>query len=98
MKELRFVDIKIGMENIKEDFLKKIDKYYDDFSQVETAMVNIRKSKIDATVYLLMGLDETAEDVRKKHSPLTAAQSRLLKGRVKKVVRKQRRVAKKGRK
>ena len=50
------------MENINEDFLRKIGKYYNDHSVTIKAMENIEKYKLNVGVYLLMGLDET-EDV-----------------------------------
>lgn len=62
MKETRWLNIKTGMENINEDFLTKINKYYDDHQVIVRAMENIQKYKLDVDVYLLIGLDET-EDV-----------------------------------
>lgn len=63
VKDLKFQNIKIGMENIKEDFLKKIGKYYTDHDVVVKSMENIKKYKLDVSVYFLLGLDESAEDV-----------------------------------
>jgi lipoate synthase len=63
LKETRWDNIKTGMENISEDFLKKVDKYYTSFEVIETAMENIQKYKLDVSVYFLIGLDETEEVV-----------------------------------
>jgi radical SAM superfamily enzyme YgiQ (UPF0313 family) len=63
MKETRWMNIKTGMENINEEFLAKINKYYDDHTVIIRAMENIRKYKLDVSVYYLIGLDETEEVV-----------------------------------
>jgi radical SAM superfamily enzyme YgiQ (UPF0313 family) len=62
LKDTKWLNIKTGMENINEDFLAKVNKYYDDHSVIVRAMENIRKHKLDVSVYYLIGLDET-EDV-----------------------------------
>ncbi len=58
-----FVDIKLGIENVNEDFLEKINKYYNKFADIQKALDNIRKYNLDVKMYLLLGLDETREDV-----------------------------------
>jgi hypothetical protein len=63
LKETHWDNIKTGMENINEDFLKKVNKYYTDHQVVVKAMENIQKYNLDVTVYLLIGLDETVEVV-----------------------------------
>lgn len=63
IKELRFDDIKLGIENIKPDFLEKIGKYYTDFDIIDTAMKNIQKYDLDVRFFFLIGLDETEEDI-----------------------------------
>ena len=62
--ETGWEQVKLGVENIKPDFLKKIGKYYVDPSAIDTALANISKYGIkDARFFYLMGLDETEEDV-----------------------------------
>jgi len=63
LKDTKWLNIKTGMENINEDFLKKIDKYYTNHAVIVKAMENIRKYKLDVSVYFLIGLDETADVV-----------------------------------
>lgn len=62
--ETKWVSVKLGVENIKEDFLKKIGKYYFDFNTIDTAIKNIKKYNIkDVRFFYLMGLDESEADV-----------------------------------
>lgn len=62
--ETGWEQVKLGVENIKPDFLKKIGKYYVDPTAIDTALTNIEKYGIkDARFFYLMGLDETEEDV-----------------------------------
>jgi hypothetical protein len=62
LKETKWQNIKTGMENINENFLKKVNKYYDDHQVIVRAMENVRKYNLDVSVYYLIGLDET-EDI-----------------------------------
>lgn len=56
--------IKIGVENIKGDFLQKIGKYYINPSDIDIALANIKKYNIkNVKFYFLLGLDETVDDV-----------------------------------
>jgi len=62
--DTNWVSVKLGVENIKEDFLKKIRKYYFDFTMIDTAIKNIKKYNIKGVrFFFLIGLDETEEDV-----------------------------------
>ena len=62
--ETKWVTVKLGVENIKEDFLKKIGKYFFDFNSIDTAIKNIKKYNIKGVrFFFLIGLDETEEDV-----------------------------------
>lgn len=58
-----FVDIKVMIENINPDFLKKINKQYLKPEMIESAIQNIKKYSLDARLILLIGLDETEEDI-----------------------------------
>jgi hypothetical protein len=59
----KFVDIKVGFENIKEDFLKSIRKYHTKFSDIETATVNIKKYRLDVRMFLLLSPAQTESDI-----------------------------------
>lgn len=63
IKETNWVDVKLGIENIKENFLKKINKYYNKFDDIEKALNNIKKYSLNVKMYFLIGLEETYNDV-----------------------------------
>lgn len=56
--------VKLGVENIKVDFLQQIGKYYFDPSDIDIALKNIKKYNVkDVRFFYLLGLNETEEDV-----------------------------------
>ena len=63
LKEMKFVDIKLGFENINERFLKEIDKYYDNFEVIEIAIENIKKYNLKVGFLFLIGLSLTREEI-----------------------------------
>ena len=64
LNETKWIQVKLGVENIKEDFLKKIGKYYYNFDTISIAIKNIKKYNIKGVrFFYLMGLDETENDV-----------------------------------
>ena len=63
LKESNFVDIKMAIENIKPEFLKKIGKYFQDFETIDKAVQNIKKYDIPCGVYLLIGYDANESDI-----------------------------------
>ncbi len=63
IKELNFVDIKLGMENINEQFLTSINKYYTNRDIITKSIQNLKDFGIDFKVYLLLGLAQTEEDI-----------------------------------
>lgn len=65
LKQVRFVDMKMAIENVNEDVLRRIDKYYKDFSVVERALANIEKYGLGVGSYFLFGLERSEEDVLK---------------------------------
>ncbi len=65
LKQVRFVDMKMAIENVNEDVLRKIDKYYKEFAVVERALANIEKYGLEVGSYFLFGLERSEEDVLK---------------------------------
>lgn len=63
LKKLKFQDIKLGVENIKEDFLKKIGKYYTSFSDIEEALANIEKHKLNVRFFFLIAPFQSESDI-----------------------------------
>lgn len=64
VSENTWEQVKLGVENIKADFLKKIGKYYFDPNDIDIALKNIVKYNIkNVRFFYLLGLDETEEDV-----------------------------------
>jgi len=63
LKRVKFVDMKMAVENVNRDVLVQIDKYYKDFSVVEQALKNIQRYELEVGSYFLFGLEKTEEEV-----------------------------------
>lgn len=70
LKETGWTDIKVGLENINKDFLKKLKKPYanaNKFHLVDEMLSNIKEIGLSITAYYLLGLDETREEVMENY-------------------------------
>lgn len=63
LRHIRFVDMKMAVENVSTDVLKQIDKYYTDFTVVEKSLANIEKYGLKVGIFFLLGLEHSDEDV-----------------------------------
>lgn len=63
LKELKFDDIKVGVENIKEDFLIKINKPKRNINDIELAIINLRKYKLKPKFFFLIADFQSKEDI-----------------------------------
>lgn len=65
LQQVRFVDMKMAVENVNTDVLKQIDKYYTDFEVVEKSLANIEKYGLKVGIFFLLGLEHSDEGVLK---------------------------------
>lgn len=63
LKELKFQDIKIGVENIDEQFLDDIGKAHLRFKDIELAIKNIRLYKLKVKFFFLLSQFQTKEKI-----------------------------------
>ena len=63
LKSVNWVEPKLGVENIKEDFLKTIGKYYTSHDMVKRALDNIKKENLDVKFFFIMGYFQNSEDI-----------------------------------
>jgi radical SAM superfamily enzyme YgiQ (UPF0313 family) len=63
LKEVKWIEPKVGVENIKDEFLKAIGKYYTSHDIVIQALSNITKYKLDVKFFFLMGYFQNNEDI-----------------------------------
>lgn len=63
LKALKFDDVKVGVENIKADFLTRIDKCYIDPSKIDSVIQNAEKYKLDIRFLFLFDKFQSEEDV-----------------------------------
>lgn len=62
LKELNFVDIRVGVENIEPSFLERINKYYTDHEMVTQLINNCKKYDLDVKFFLLLAGFQSKED------------------------------------
>ena len=63
LKDINFVDIKIGVENINDEFRKSLNKTFFSSKDIELAMQNIRESNLDVKMFLLISERQTADEI-----------------------------------
>lgn len=63
LKELNFVDNKVGVENIKKSFLKEINKYYHDPELIDVVIKNVKKYNLEIRFIFLISESLSKDDI-----------------------------------
>ncbi len=63
LKELKFKDIKLGVENINNDFLDKINKTHLRFNDIVLAVKNIKLYKLNVKFFFLLSQFQDKKDI-----------------------------------